>query len=315
MSTRFQSTLLGDLDVEVKLDARIGASTYFAIGGHADMLIHPKSADSLSLLLQRCHNVEIPFRVLGRGANLLVDDIGVDGVVVKLDHPCFNQFRCNSEGSECELHVMGGKDLPTLLMEISRCGMQGLEAMAGIPATIGGALRMNAGGLYGCISDSVLTVTCLKDRGELVTYDKSSIAFGYRECRIADPIILSATFELQECDPTVVRDRIKEIFAWKKSRQPLADSSAGCAFKNPKDKDGERISAGKLIDETGLKGHTVGGATVSDRHANFIVTKPNTPAKDVLTLMDEVKERVLDSTGILLQREVVVWSRDPEVQR
>lgn len=315
MSTRFQSTLFGDLDVEVKLDAKIGACTSFGIGGRAEMLIHPKSADSLSLLLQRCHNSEIPFRVLGRGANLLIDDTGVDGVVVKLDHPCFNQFRFNKESSEIELHVMGGKDLSSLMMETARCGFQGLDSMAGIPATVGGALRMNAGGVYGCISDSLRTVTCLKDRGELVTYKRDSISFGYRESRIADPIILSATFELQQCDPAVVRDRIKEIFAWKSSKQPLADSSAGCAFRNPKDDDGERISAGKLIDGLGLKGHTIGGATVSNRHANFIITKSNTPARDVLTLMHEVQERVFDATGILLQREVVVWSRDPEVQR
>ena len=307
--------MFGDLDVEVNLDANIGASTFFKIGGQADVLVHPRSADSLSLLLQRCHNSEIPFRVLGRGANLLVDDDGVDGVVVKLDHPCFNQFRCNIEGSEIELHVMAGKDVAALLMECARCGQEGLEGMAGIPSTIGGAIRMNAGGVYGCISDSLRTITCLKDRGELVTYDKDSIAFGYRECRVADPIILSATFELHDCDPVSLRERIREIFDWKVSTQPLTDSSAGCAFKNPKDEDGHRISAGKLIDETGLKGHVVGGATVSDHHANFIVTTPATTARDVLTLMDVVKDRVLDSTGIVLQREVVVWSKDPEVQR
>ena len=315
MSTRFQSTLLGDLDVKETLKAKIGASTYFKIGGCADLLVHPGSTDSLSMLLQRCHNEETPFRVLGRGANLLVDDVGVDGVVVKLDHPCFNQFRFNNEDSENELHVMGGKDLAPLLMEAARCGFQGLDAMAGIPATIGGAIRMNAGGVHGCISDALRTVTCLTDRGELVTYDKKSISFGYRDSGITDPIILSATFELQECDPVVVRDHIKEIFAWKSSRQPLADSSAGCAFKNPKDEHGQRISAGKLIDEAGLKGHSVGGATISDRHANFIITKPNTSANDVLTLMSQVRDRVHDSTGIVLQREVVVWSRNLEVQR
>ena len=307
--------MFGDLDVKVKPDATIGASTYFKIGGQADALVHPRSADSLSLLLQRCHNEEIPFRVLGRGANILIDDIGVDGVVVKLDHPCFNQFRFTVEGSEIELHAMAGKDVAALLMECARCGHGGLEAMAGIPSTIGGAIRMNAGGVYGCISDSLRTITCLKDRGELVTYDKDTIVFGYRECRVADPIILSATFKLRESDPDSLRDRIKEIFAWKKSTQPLADSSAGCAFKNPKDEEGQRISAGKLIDEAGLKGHTSGGATVSDHHANFIVTKPTTTARDVLTLMDYVKDRVFDSTGIVLQREVVVWSKDPEVQR
>ncbi len=307
--------MFGDLDVEMKLDANIGASTYFKIGGQADVLVHPRSADSLSLLLRRCHNAEIPFRVLGRGANLLVDDLGVDGVVVKLDHPCFNQFRFTKEGSNIELHAMAGKDVAALLMESVRYGHKGLEAMAGIPSTVGGAIRMNAGGVNGCISDSLRTITCLTDRGELVTYDKDSIAFGYRECRVADPIILSATFELIECDPEPLRDRVKEIFTWKKSMQPLADSSAGCAFKNPKDEDGQRISAGKLIDETGLKGLAVGGATVSDHHANFIVTKPTTTAQDVLSLMEDVKERVFNATGITLQREVVVWSRGPEVQR
>lgn len=313
--SRFQSTFLGDLDVEVEFDAKIGAMTYFTVGGRADALVRPRSSDALSILLRRCHEAEIPLRVLGRGANLLVDDIGVDGVVIKLDHENFTKTRFNREGSIEALHTMAGADLATVLMETVRYGLSGLDQMAGIPATFGGAIRMNAGGLYGCIFDSLTTVTCLTDVGELITYDISNITFGYRESRIADPIILCATFELQQCDPISLRNRVKEIFAWKKTRQPLTDSSAGCAFKNPKGENGERISAGKLIDEAGLKGFTIGGASVSERHANFIITQPEATANDVLLLMNEVQTRIFNQTGIPLQRELVVWSRDPEVQR
>ncbi|MDP7006252.1 MAG: UDP-N-acetylmuramate dehydrogenase [Phycisphaerales bacterium] len=315
MLPKFQSSLLGDLDVDIKLDAQIGAKTYFSVGGRADALIRPKSADSLSILLRRCYEGEIPLRILGKGANLLVDDIGVDGVVVKLDHPCFMQTRYNREESIESLHTMAGADLAETLMDTVRRGLDGLTAITGIPATIGGAIRMNAGGKYGSVSDSISTITCLTNLGELVTYDKSSLHFGYRESRIVDPIILSATFELQPSDPVVIRDRVKEIFAWKKSKQPLADTSAGCAFKNPFSKDGSMMSAGKIIDEVGLKGLTIGGASVSERHANFIVTRPEATARDVLNLMNEIQHRVNECTNILLQREVVVWSRDPEVQR
>jgi UDP-N-acetylmuramate dehydrogenase len=315
MTPSFRSTLLGDLEVDIELDAQIGAMTYFAIGGRADALVRPRSADALSVLLRRCHDDEIPCRILGKGANLLVDDIGVDGIVVKLDHPCFTATRFNREGNIDALHAMGGADLAKTVIETVRLGLDGLTAMTGIPATVGGAIRMNAGGLYGCISDSLSTVTCLSQVGSLVTYDKSGLSFGYRECRIAEPLILSATFDLQESDPVALRTKVKEIFAWKKSKQPLAESSAGCAFKNPITQEGERVSAGKIIDDAGLKGLSVGTASVSEHHANFITTKADTTATDVIHLIDTIKQRVLDHTNILLQEEIVIWSRNPEVQR
>jgi UDP-N-acetylmuramate dehydrogenase len=126
---------------------------------------------------------------------------------------------------------------------------------------------------------------------------------------------VSATFDLTPGDPITIRQAVKEIFAWKKSRQPLADSSAGCAFKNPMNQDGERISAGKLIDEAGLKGFAIGGAAVSSQHANFIISTAEATAQDVLNIMEEVRHQVHDKTGIELQKEVVIWSRDSEAQR
>ncbi len=315
MAPAFKSTLLDDLEVDVKLDAQIGSLTYFAIGGQADTLVRPRSADALSILLRRCHDDEIPCRILGKGANLLVDDIGVDGIVIKLDHECFTKIRFNREGSIDAMHAMAGADLAKTVIETSRCGLDGLSAVAGIPASIGGAIRMNAGGVYGAISDSLSTVTCLTNVGELITYRKEELGFEYRTNKIVDPIILSATFELQECDPVALRKRVKEIFAWKKSKQPLADSSAGCAFKNPICENGERISAGKIIEDAGLKGLAIGGASVSPLHANFITTNASATGKDVITLMNSVKQQVLEQTNILLHNEVVIWSRDPEVQR
>jgi len=315
MPTRFRSTLFGDLDVDPKYDVAIGAMTHFVVGGKVDTLVRPKSVDALSKMLRRCHDSQVPFRILGKGANLLVDDDGVDGIVVKLDDACFKQTRYHRTNNVDSLHAMAGADLATTLMETVRNGLDGLTAMAGIPASVGGAIRMNAGGKFGSISDSLETITCLTSMGELVTHAKKDIRFSYRESRISEPIILSSTFILQKCDPIKIRDKVKEIFEWKRSRQPLADSSAGCAFKNPLLQDGTRISAGKLIDNAGLKGHSVGGASISSQHANFIITTKDATARNVIDLMQKVRERVEEKTQIHLENEVVVWSRDPEVVR
>ncbi len=315
MSVRYQSDFFGDIDADIDFDVSLGNMTYFKIGGKSDVLVTPHSIDSLSVLLRRCYNSNIPFRVLGKGANLLVDDIGVDGIVVKLSDACFKTFSYNKEGSVDAMHVMCGADLSKIMMGAVRQGLSGLQSMAGIPASIGGAIRMNAGGKYGSISDSLSTVSCLTKSGELVTYRANDLEFGYRENNLPDPIIISATFDLTPCDPTKLRKSVKEIFSWKKSRQPLADTTAGCAFKNPLLGDSNRISAGRLIDEAGLKGLAIGGASVSHQHANFITTTVDSTAKDVLLLMESIQQRVFDSSGIELQKEIIVWSRDVEVGR
>ena len=136
------------------------------------------------------------------------------------------------------------------------------------------------------------------------------MTFEYRTANIAEPVILSATFNLQPADPIALRNRVKEIFAFKKSTQPLAEHSAGCTFKNPIDPETEqRVPAGKLIDEAGLKGHTIGGASVSHHHANFIVIQSPAAAADVLQLLDLIRRRVYEHAGIELEQEVVVWQR------
>jgi UDP-N-acetylmuramate dehydrogenase len=304
------SSLFGDLDVEVTADVPLGPLTWYGIGGRADLLLRPRTVEDLATLVKRCRRSGTPLRVLGSGANLLAADEGVDGIVVKLDAPAFTEVKYNAQGEIHAMKAMAGADLAKTLMDATRRGLSGLAHMAGIPASIGGAVRMNAGGAFGSIGDAVQSVTCITRAGEIVTYPRDEVRFGYRETNIPDPVILSAVFELTPDDPIRVRDRVKEIFTFKKRTQPLADHSAGCTFKNPIDPVTEhRVPAGKLIDEAGLKGRRVGGAEVSSQHANFIVCHPGAKADDVLRLLDEVKRRVFETAGIELEEEIVIWRR------
>ncbi|MFK7960369.1 MAG: UDP-N-acetylmuramate dehydrogenase [Phycisphaerales bacterium] len=305
--------LLSDLDVEVQPDAPIGSMTWYGIGGRADLLVRPASIDALATLVKRCRKSRTPLRVLGRGANLLVADEGVDGIVVRLDHPELARFDYNPDGPVERIRAMAGADLAKTIMDTARRGLRGLHHLAGIPASIGGAIRMNAGGKFGDVSDHVRSVTCIDPMGRIVVHDRASIDFAYRTSSLTEPVIVAAEFDLEPDDPIRVRDEIKEIFAFKSSTQPLADHSAGCTFRNPVDPSTEqRVSAGKLIDAAGGKGLSEGEAEVSGRHANFIVTRGGATATDVLHLMERVQDRVFRHAGLRLEPELVVWRRgDP----
>lgn len=304
------SSLFRDLDVDVTPDAPLGVLTWYGVGGRADLLVRPRSVEALAALVKRCTRSNTPLRVLGSGANLLVADEGVDGIVVQLSAPAFKEVSFNKSGAPHAMRAMAGADLAKTLMETTRLGLEGLSQMAGIPASVGGAIRMNAGGAFGSIGDAVHSVTCITRNGDVVTYPASELRFEYRKTNIPDPIILAAAFDLAPADPVALRDRVKEIFAYKKSTQPLADHSAGCAFRNPIDPETEqRVSAGKLIDESGLKGHRIGGAFVSTQHGNFIVADPGSAANDVLRLIDDVRAKVYERRGIQLEPEIAIWKR------
>lgn len=310
------SSLFADLDVDVRTDVPLGSMTWYGIGGAADFLVRPRSQEALVTLVRRARREGMPVRVLGSGANLLIADEGVDGIVLKLDAPCFTELRYNATGEVEAMRVGAGADMAKTLNDTVRRGLAGLAQMAGIPASVGGAVRMNAGGAFGAIGDAIHSVGCLSESGEPRVYPASEILFGYRETNLRDPIILWAAFRLEETDPVALRDRVKEIFAYKKSTQPLADHSAGCMFKNPSDvrpgANGERVSAGKLIDQAGLKGSAVGGAYVSQQHGNFIAVRPGARSADIVELVRQVKERVAGTHGIELHTEVVYWSRSRE---
>lgn len=313
MTSRTLGTIFGDLDVDVALDAPIGRDSWFCAGGTADVLLRPRTREALAEIVHRCRRTGIPLRLLGEGANLLVADEGVDGIVVRLDAPAFREVERNADGQIDLVRVGAGADLARTLMDLARSGLAGLETLMGIPASIGGAIRMNAGGRYGSIGDAVHAVACLDDRGEFKIYPSSELDFGYRRTNLIDPVILWAAFRVRQTDPVALRERIKEIAAYKKSTQPLAEKSAGCMFRNPTDPEtGETLSAGRLIDEAGLKGLRIGSASVSDVHANFITIDRGGRANDAIALGDEVARRVADARGLELRREVVVWRREAE---
>ncbi len=308
---RADPALLDGLDLPWEADAPLAPHTWYGVGGPADLLAHPQSVNQLAELMRRCREADVALHVLGSGANLLVADPGVRGVVVRLDAPAFSAV----ERTNDHVAAGAGADLARLILTCAKMGLAGLEALAGIPASIGGALRMNCGGRYGDIGSVTQSVEVMDDAGRVRTLLRDDLRFGYRQSGIGEPIILGGSFALQPDDPVKLRDRVKEIFAYKKSTQPLADQSAGCAFKNPP-KDVCEKSAGQLIDEADLKGFTVGGAQVSVRHANFIVVQQACRADDVLNLIRTVRRKVRDHHGVDLVPEVVVWGEaidlDPE---
>lgn len=309
--SRETSSLFVDLDVDVRPDEPLGPETWYGVGGRADVLLRPRTVEALGTLVRRCRESGTPLRVLGSGANLLVADEGVDGIVVRLDQPAFREVSYNATGAVEAMRAMAGADLAKTLNETVRRGLSGLQQVAGIPASIGGALRMNAGGAFGSIGDAVHAVACLDERGEVVVYPAAELRFEYRATNLPEGVILWAAFDLREEDPRRLRERVLEIFNYKKSTQPLADSSAGCTFKNPTDPaTGERTSAGALIDRAGLKGQRIGGAEVSTLHGNFLHVHPGGSATDLLRLIELVRERVDAEHGITLETEIAIWGRD-----
>ncbi len=276
--------------------------TWFRLGGRARHLFRPRDAADLAKLMRHAAGERVATRVLGAGANVLISDDGVDGIVVRLDQPAFKQVELRDEGDLVIADVGAGVDLMPFARTMSRDGLSGLECMAGIPATVGGAVRMNAGGKFGDISGVVRDITLLSADGELETWPKERIGFGYRRSAIAERTVLSARLALTRDDPERTRSRYEEYFEFKQRSQPMSDNSAGCIFKNPPGQ-----SAGALIDRAGMKGFTHGRACVSERHANFVVTKDGATTSDVLGLIDAVRKRVQSTFGVALEVEVDIW--------
>lgn len=272
--------------------------TWFRLGGPARWLCRPRDAEELARLVRRARDAEVPLKVLGGGANVLISDDGFDGVVVRLDQPSFRQVQRGGHS----VRAGAGVDLMRFSKECSEAGLSGLECMAGIPGSVGGAVRMNAGGRFGDIGGAVREVEVLHSDGRLERRTSEQMGFGYRQSNLDDAIALSVTFELSESDPEATKGRFEEIFSFKTASQPLSAKSAGCIFKNP-----PGSSAGALIDRAGLKGARRGGASVSTRHANFIVAEVGARSSDVLFLIDLIRERVAREFDTALEVEVDIW--------
>ena len=276
----------------------LAPKTWYKIGGPARWFIQPRNPDELRDAALRCLESNIPIYVLGLGANLLVGDNGVDGAVFRLEEDHWRRVKFE----QTHVEVGAGADIQKFVLRSVRQGLAGVECLAGIPGTIGGAVRMNAGGKFGDIGAVITSVQVMDAQGAIYERTKDDLVFDYRSTNIVAPFILSATLDLEEEDPDRIMQRTKEIWMYKRNSQPLNTKNCGCIFKNPRG-----LSAGALIDQAGLKGLRVGGAEVSTKHANFIVAYPGCKADDVMKLVKIVREKVYDKHQITLESEVKVW--------
>ena len=272
--------------------------TWYKIGGPARYYIRPRTPEDLQEAVARCVENNIPYHVLGLGANLLISDEGIDGAVFRFDEEYWRRVKFDNT----TLDVGAGVDMQKLIVRCVRQGLAGIECLAGIPGTIGGGIRMNAGGKYGDLGAFVQTVTVMDNEGTIFHRTRDDLTFEYRHTNIAAPFILGATLALESDDPERIMKRTKEIWMFKQNSQPLNTKSCGCVFKNPRG-----LSAGALIDKAGLKGMRVGGAEVSAKHANFIVAHPGCQADDVKRLISIIKEKVWEKNEIALETEVQIW--------
>ncbi len=272
--------------------------TWYKIGGPARWWIQPRSIEELQQAAERCAENGISIYVLGLGANLLVSDAGVNGAVFRLDQEFWRRVKFD----KTRVEVGAGVDMQKLVLRAVRQGLEGIECLAGIPGTVGGGIRMNAGGKFGDIGALVTRVNVMDSGGTIFERTKDDLVFEYRSTNIAAKFILGATLELEEDDPDRIMKKTKEIWMYKRNTQPLNTKNCGCMFKNPRG-----LSAGALIDQSGLKGMRVGGAEVSEKHANFIIAHPGCRADDVLKLVKLIREKVFDRNEIHLESEVQIW--------
>jgi UDP-N-acetylenolpyruvoylglucosamine reductase len=271
--------------------------TTLRVGGPADLYIEPASEADLAQSLKFCADQQIPVFLLGRGSNLLVKDGGFRGAVLCLAQPSFSGIEVSGEQLRCG----AGAKLKAVAMEAKRSGIGGLEFLEGIPGSVGGALRMNAGAMGGAMFDVVVSVRLMDFSGRVQDVPPSAMAVSYRSCAtLKKQIALQAVLRGRKEPREEIERRMGEFSRRRWQSQPAA-SSAGCIFKNP-----PTITAGKLIDELGLKGTKIGGAMVSMEHGNFLVNDGTARARDVLELIERIRARARAERGIELETEVEI---------
>ncbi len=288
-----------DFRAIVKADEPLAPLTWFRIGGPAAFLARPVTVEELVALLRRARELDLPARVLSGGSNILVADEGFAGLVIHLESPVFSDVKIEGHRVEAGAAV----PLTALISQTARAGLAGLEVLTGIPGTVGGALRGNSGGRQGAIGNFVRRTTVMDVAGEIHVRERDDLLFGYRTSALDEPVILSSAFELEPEDPEAVVKRMRRVWIIKKENQPYGHQSSGCIFKNPS----PEISAGALVEQAGLKGLRVGGAEVSDRHANFIVAHHGATAADVRRLIDRIRAQVADHSGYDLELQINLW--------
>jgi UDP-N-acetylenolpyruvoylglucosamine reductase len=281
----------------IRHDELLAKHTTIRVGGPADVYVEPASEQDLAIVLSYCHECSRQFFLLGRGSNLLVRDGGFRGVVICLAHAHFSRIEVTGEHLNCG----AGARLKAIAVEARRNGIAGLEFLEGIPGSLGGGLRMNAGAMGGAVFDVVESVRLMGFGGMVHQAFARELPVAYRSCSILrEHLALSAVLRGRSGSREAIEQRMNEYSRKRWQSQPAAPS-AGCMFKNP-----ASIPAGKLLDELGLKGTRVGGAVVSAEHGNFIVNDGAATAQDILELIEIIRQRVRAERSIELETEVEV---------
>jgi UDP-N-acetylenolpyruvoylglucosamine reductase len=286
----------------VRFDEPLAEKTTLRVGGPAFLYAEPATADDLSDLLRAAQERQLPVFFLGRGSNLIVPDEGFRGLVVRLSGSSWNEV---SVLPDHRIYAGGGARLKQICGEACKQGLSGFEFLEGIPGSMGGALRMNAGAMGAWIFDVVEEVRIMTLDGVLHTLTREAFHVGYRDCReLRDAIAVGATLRASgSADPEVIRKKIGGFSRKRRESQPREPSS-GCIFKNP-----EGHFAGQLIDELGLKGKRLGAAQVSEVHGNFIVNRGGATSGDVIGLINAIRREVRNRRGIVLQPEVLLMGQ------
>ncbi|MEO6337708.1 MAG: UDP-N-acetylmuramate dehydrogenase [Verrucomicrobiota bacterium] len=281
----------------VRCDEPLAKKTTLRVGGPADFYVEPASESDLAQILQFCSEKDFPFFLLGRGSNLLIKDSGIRGFVVSLGHFSFSEIKFDGDLLRCG----AGAKLKAISVEARKNNLSRLEFLEGIPGSLGGALRMNAGAMGAAMFNVVESIRIMDCAGHIQELKRSGLEVEYRNCSLLKShVALSAVLKGSPEPGEMVAERMRTYSAKRWASQPK-EPSAGCIFKNP-----ETISAGKLIEELGLKGIRIGSARVSEVHGNFIVNDGAASAADVLNLIELIKSRAKEVRGLDLRTEVEI---------
>lgn len=286
-----------------KQDEPLANKTTLRVGGNADFYAEPASETDLQLLLRYASKASLPVSLLGRGSNLIVPDSGVRGLVIRLTQPFFQQTEVLEDG---RIRARAGVRLKELCGFMRKHERAGFEFLEGIPGNVGGALRMNAGAMGGWISDVISEVVLMDFHGKVYSVPFEQLHFGYRHCReLHDSIGLAVIFKAGDASSLESIQHTMDSYQCSRKESQPRQPSAGCTFKNP-----EGSAAGKLVDEAGLKGFGVGAAEVSDIHANFVINKGHATASDIISLINQLRQKVYRETGYQLEPEVILFGDD-----
>ncbi|WP_291649816.1 UDP-N-acetylmuramate dehydrogenase [Clostridium sp.] len=283
------------------LDAEMKNYVHFRVGGPADILLIPENKEQVIRTIEICKEKNIPFYVVGNGSNLLVKDGGIEGVVIKLNE--VKNINVYGDIVEAECGAML-KDVSNAALKSS---LTGFEFACGIPGTVGGAVFMNAGAYNGEIANVIESAEVIDNEGRILTLSKDELELGYRSSVVMKKnyIVLSARFELQNGDEKEIKEAVDDLTCKRESKQPLEYPSAGSTFKRP-----EGYFAGKLIQDAGLKGYSIGGAAVSEKHSGFVINKNGATAKDILDLIAYIQSEVKRQFDVELHPEVRIIGED-----